>query len=103
MSLTTSSNGFSSSLEASGFLSSFLAAVLGRGLDLSCSAPFSAAISAGRARLALNSKADNLNLVGRFIALGRVEDARFVFPTNGRIPEERRGNSGVQSGNTATS
>src|SRR6266567_3849490 len=68
MSLTTSSNDFSSSpLAASGFLSAGLAAGLGGGLDLSRSAPLWATISAGSARIASRSKASSLGLIVRFI------------------------------------
>src|SRR5438128_1204007 len=88
MSLTTSSNGLSSSaLDASGFFSPGFEAGLDFGFDVSRSAPFSAAIAAGRARLAISSKANNLSLVVWFMVSAKVEDASSVLPKRGQFDE----------------
>src|SRR5438094_3375704 len=83
MSLTTSSNGFSSSLGVSGFFSSAFAAGLSRAADVSRSPPFSAAMLAGRAAHAASNRANVLSVVGWFIALRKVEDLLSVFPIHG--------------------
>src|SRR5438874_1198752 len=85
MSLTTSSNDFSSSpLAASDFLTSALAAGLGGGLDLSRSAPLSAAIFAGSARIASRCKVVSLSLIVRFI---RYESLRVLGPLSRSVAD----------------
>src|SRR5438552_13470044 len=62
MSLTTSSNGLSSSpFVVSGFLSSFLGADLDRGFAFNSSPPFSARLSTGCVSNAINRKAKVLS------------------------------------------
>src|SRR5439155_14924999 len=88
MSLTISSNGLSSSpFDASGFFSAAFGAGLGRGFEVSRWAPLSATISAGRARLAISSKANILSLVVWFMVTPKVEDTSSVLPKRGQFDE----------------
>src|ERR1044071_10148496 len=76
LSLTVSSNCFPSSpLGASGFFSAGLGEGLERALDLSRSAPFSAAAEAGRSTPANKSAAASFQTVVRFIELKKLEVA----------------------------